>query len=232
MQNFGGEDYGPIDLTFALTKSVNTAWASVAESLGKKTMQTYMERLGFGADPPLDFPDAQMRPSGQYRNGRLIKATSRFTDVGRMAIGQDKLGVTPLQMAMVAAAVANGGQLMKPRFAEKTVDRDGRTVETFKPEVMSDVMSADSAAKVTEMMANVVREGSGTAAALQGIEVAGKTGTAEGAGGCPQNQVWFIGFAPVRDPKTAVAATVECNAGTGGVVAAPIVKQVMESILR
>lgn len=232
LQNFGGQDFGQVDLTLALTKSVNTAWAAVAESLGKETMQEYMERLGFGADPPLDFPDGQMRPSGQYRNGRLIKATSRFTDVGRMAIGQDKLGVTPLQMAMVAAAVANGGQLMEPRFTDRVVDRDGRTVDDVDPEQMSDVMSSESAAKVTEMMANVVREGSGTAAALQGIEVAGKTGTAEGSGGCPQNQVWFIGFAPVSDPKIAVAATVECDAGTGGVVAAPIAKRVMESVLR
>jgi peptidoglycan glycosyltransferase len=97
---------------------------------------------------------------------------------------------------------------------------------------MSRVMSPESAAKVGEMMANVVREGSGTAAALEGIEVAGKTGTAEGSGGCPENQVWFIAFAPVRNPKVAIATTVECDAGTGGVVAAPIAKQVMESLLR
>jgi peptidoglycan glycosyltransferase len=173
-----------------------------------------------------------MRASGEYRNGRLIPATSRYVDVGRMAIGQDKLAVTPMQMAMVAAAVANGGRLMKPHVTDRIVDRDGRTVTDIKPEVMSDVMSRDTAGKVAAMMGNVVREGSGTAAALQGIEVGGKTGTAEGSGGCPQNQVWFIGFAPLANPSVVVAATVECDAGTGGVVAAPIAKQVMQKVLQ
>ena len=232
LSNFDGQDFGPVDLTTALTKSINTAWANVAKDLGPDTIQEYMDRLGFGKDPPMDYPDSQMAPSGAYsRKGRVIKASSNVVDIARLAIGQDRLLVTPLQMAMVAAAVANGGELMEPTLTERVVDPDGRVVEELEPERMSTVMSAQAAAKVRDMMGNVVREGSGTAAALQGIEVGGKTGTAEVRDACP-NQVWFIGFAPLRDPRAAVAATIECTDGTGGVVAAPVAKAVMESLLR
>jgi peptidoglycan glycosyltransferase len=148
-----------------------------------------------------------------------------------MAIGQDKLTVTPLQMAMVASSVANGGKLMKPHIADRVVDQDGRTVRKIGPEEMSQVMSPDTATKVGAMMAQVVKEGTGTAAALEGIDVAGKTGTAEVGHGCP-NQLWFIAFAPVQDPRVAIAVTVECGTGFGGTVAAPIAKAVMQELLK
>ena len=94
------------------------------------------------------------------------------------------------------------------------------------------VMSPDTASKVGAMMAQVVREGTGTAAALQGIDVAGKTGTAEVDRPCGPNQLWFIAFAPVQDPRVAIAATVECGTGFGGTVAAPIAKAVMQELLK
>ncbi|HEX6389419.1 MAG TPA: penicillin-binding transpeptidase domain-containing protein [Solirubrobacteraceae bacterium] len=232
LQNFGGEDFGEITLTEALTKSVNTAWAEVGEKLGAEVMERYMDRLGFGDAVRVDLPESERRASGVFRGGRPIPVTSRFVDVGRMAIGQDLLNVTPLQMAMVAAAVANGGRLMQPHLTDRIVDRDGRTVDRIQPREMSRVMSESSANEVADMMANVVREGSGTAAALEGIDVAGKTGTAEVDRPCGPNQVWFVAFAPRNDPKVAVAATVECSEGTGGVIAAPIAKQVMQELLR
>jgi peptidoglycan glycosyltransferase len=149
-----------------------------------------------------------------------------------MAIGQDKLNVTPLQMAMVASAVANGGKLMKPHMTDRIVDRDGRTVEKVLPRSMAQVMSPQAAGEVADMMAKVVEEGTGTAAALQGISVAGKTGTAEVDRPCGPNQVWFIAFAPRQNPKVAIAATVECSNGTGGEVAGPIAKSVMQELLK
>ncbi|MTD45526.1 penicillin-binding protein 2 [Conexibacter sp. W3-3-2] len=232
LNNSGGASFGRITLTTALTNSVNTVWAEVAERLGKDTMRTYMRRFGFDKDPPLDYPDGQMLPSGSYRDGKVIPATSRFIDVGRMAIGQNLLRVTPLQMAMVAAAVANRGRLMRPHLTDRIVDEDGRTVERIEPEEQSRVMSEGSADKLIAMMTNVVREGTGTAAALSGIDVAGKTGTAEKDVQRNINQPWFIGFAPARNPKIAVAVTIESVVGgQGGVVAAPIAKQVMESLL-
>jgi peptidoglycan glycosyltransferase len=232
LSNFNNEQFGIIDLTTALTHSVNTVWAQVAVDVGKPKMAKTMEALGFNREPPLDYPSSQMRPSGEYRNGRLLSPLSRFVDTGRMGIGQDKLQVTPMQMAMVASAVANGGRLMEPHITNRVVDRDGRTVDRTGTHLMSQAMKPETANSVGQMMASVVKEGTGTAAALQGIDVAGKTGTAE-VGSCPSgNQVSFIGFAPVKDPRIAVAVTVECAPGQGGTVAAPIAKQVMESVLK
>jgi len=230
LQNDNGEDVGDVDLTTALTQSINTVWAEVAEKVGLPTMARYMTRLGFYSDPPLDYPADQRRPSGEFRNGSLLDPLSRFIDVGRMGIGQDKLAVTPLQMAMVAAAVANGGVLVKPHMGAKVIDRDGRVVDDIKPEEQARVMRPSTARAVTQMMSNVVKEGTGTAAALSGIEVAGKTGTAE-TGRCAGAQTWFIAFAPVTNPKVAIAVTNECANGTGGEVAAPIAKRVMEALL-
>jgi len=232
LNNDGGESFGDITLTEALTHSVNTVFGEVGEKVGKVTMKKYMDRLGFGAPVEVDLPRDERAASGERRNGRIIPATSRFVDVGRMAIGQDKLTVTPLQMAMVASAVANGGKLMKPHLADRVVDRDGRTVRRIGPEEMSQVMSPETASKVGEMMAQVVREGTGTAAALQGIDVAGKTGTAEVDRPCGPNQLWFIAFAPVQSPRVAIAVTVECGTGFGGTVAAPIAKAVMQELLQ
>jgi penicillin-binding protein A len=232
LNNDGGESFGDITLTEALTHSVNTVFGEVGEKVGKATMKKYMDRLGFGAPVEVDLPRDERASSGERRNGRIILPTSRFVDVGRMAIGQDKLTVTPLQMAMVAASVANGGKLMKPHIGDRVVDRDGRTVRRIEPEEMSQVMSPQTASQVGGMMAQVVKEGTGTAAALEGIDVAGKTGTAEVDRACGPNQLWFIAFAPVQSPRVAIAVTVECGTGFGGTVAAPIAKAVMQELLK
>jgi penicillin-binding protein A len=235
LANFGDADYGPVSLTDALTKSVNTAWAAVAERLGPETMQRYMTRLGFGEQAQVDLPSDERAPSGAFAGGRPIDVTDDRVDIGRLGIGQDRLLATPLQMAMVAAAVANDGVLMEPHITQRVIDRDGRVVEDLRDgERMGRVMSTRSARAVRDMMGNVVEEGSGTAAALQGIRVAGKTGTAEVGGreGCTGDQLWFIALAPAPDPEVAVAVTLECEQGTGGTVAAPIAKAVMQELLR
>jgi penicillin-binding protein A len=232
LQNDYNQSFGPIDLATALTKSVNTVYAQVAERLGKQTMKKYMQRFGFDSKPQLDYPSDQMSSSGEYRNGNLIPPTSRFVDVGRMGIGQDKLSVTPLQMAEVAAAVANGGKLMKPHMTDRIVDTDGRTVDRIKPEVQSTVMKPSTASALTAMMEGVVTSGTGTQAQIPGIRVAGKTGTAETQIGKTINNVWFIAFAPADHPRVAIAVTLEKQPGFGGDVAAPVAKTVMESLLR
>jgi peptidoglycan glycosyltransferase len=226
LDNFGGEDFGNIDLTFALTHSVNTVWAQVGVKLGKRTMAGYMKKFGFYSDPPMDYPDEQMLPSGEYRNGKLLGPASRFIDVGRMAIGQDKLLVTPLQMASVAQTIGNGGVRMEPRLVQKVVDPDGRTTDTPLPKEAERVMSSASADALTAMMKNVVREGTGTAAALEGVELAGKTGTAEIDPAAGINDLWFIGFTP----DVAVAVVIERQKGQGGTVAAPVAKQVLQAL--
>jgi peptidoglycan glycosyltransferase len=226
LQNFGGEDFGPITLTDALTHSVNTVFGEVGEKLGKRTMADYLEKFGFNAKPPMDYPSNQMSASGSYRNAKLLGETSRFIDVGRMAIGQDKLLVTPLQMASVAQTIGNGGVRMEPRLVQRVTDPDGRTLSTPLPKTAERVMSTATAGKLTVMMKQVVKEGTGTAAALQGVEVAGKTGTAE-LNNNGLNDLWFIAFTP-NEAVAVVLANVQ--GGTGGVVAAPVAKQVLEAL--
>ena len=232
LSNSHGEDFGEVDLTSALTYSVNTAWARVGESLGAGTMLDYMDRYGFNEKPNIDYPSFQLATSGVYGDGSLLTSRDAI-DVGRVAIGQERLLVTPLQMAEVAATVANQGERMCPRLWSKVIDVD-RRVDELDPETCAKVMDRRTARQLTEMMKDVVSEGTGTAAALYGIDVAGKTGTAEvqGRPGCDApNQAWFIGFAPADDPQIAVAATVECTSGYGGDVAAPIAAQVMQEAL-
>jgi penicillin-binding protein A len=231
LQNDDGESFGQITLTEALAKSVNTVWAQVAERLGKRTMARYMDRFGFNRKPQIDYPAEQMSPSGEYVGSRLISPTSPLVDVGRMGIGQDKLEVVPLQMAEVAAAVANHGTLMVPHLTERIVEADGRTVEHLSPRVQSVVMKRSTASAVTSMMEAVVREGTGTEAQIPGVQVAGKTGTAETQHGTAINNVWFIAFAPAADPTVAVAVTLQGVPGLAGAYAAPVARQVMEQLL-
>jgi peptidoglycan glycosyltransferase len=232
LQNDFNQSFGPIDLATALEKSVNTVWAQVGEKLGKRTMREYMNRFGFDHKPQLDYPREQMSASGPYYKGRLISPLSPRVDVGRMAIGQDKLAVVPLQMAEVAAAVANGGKLMKPHLTDRVLDTDGRTVDDITPEVQSTVMKPSTASTVTGMMERVVQSGTGTQAQIPGVRVAGKTGTAETQIGRTINNVWFIAFAPADNPRVAIAVTMQGQPGFGGDVAAPVAKAVMESLLR
>jgi peptidoglycan glycosyltransferase len=197
-------------------------------------MTTYMKRFGFYAKPPLDYPADEMDSSKPYSSsGRPNPPGNPNEDIGRVGFGQGGLGVTPMQMAMVAAAVANGGKLMTPRFTNKVVDQDGRTVQTIRPSVLNQVMKPSTAQAIAQMMKKVVDEGTGTAAQLGSISVAGKTGTAQvGVAGSGLTQPWFIGFAPVDNPKVAVAVTVErSQGGFGGTVAAPIASQVIQTLL-
>ncbi len=231
LANDQNESYGDITLREALAKSVNTVWAQVAEKLGRRTMERYMNRFGFNRKPELDYPADEMEASGEYLHGRLLRVTSPYVDLGRMGMGQDKLQVTALQMAQVAAAVANHGRLMVPHLTERIVDSEGRIVEQIAPRVQSVVMAPSTAAAVTGMMEAVVNEGTGEPARIPGVQVAGKTGTAETQFGTVTNNVWFIAFAPAADPRVAVAVTIKKVPGYGATYAAPVARRVMEALL-
>jgi peptidoglycan glycosyltransferase len=231
LQNDYGQSFGPITLTDALAQSVNTVYAQVAVAVGKATMKKYMDRFGFNSKPQLDYPPDEMSASGEYYKGNLLTPTSQLVDIGRMGIGQDKLQVVPLQMAEVAAAVANHGVLMAPHLTDRVLDSDGRSVLTVAPKVQSTVMRPSTAAAVTSMMEGVVTNGTGTAAQIPGVPVAGKTGTAETQIGNKVNNVWFIAFAPAPNPRVAIAVTLQAVPGFGGGVAAPIAKQVIQALL-
>jgi peptidoglycan glycosyltransferase len=233
LANAGGVSFGSISFTDALTNSVNTVFAQVGETVGRATLVEYLKRFGFYEDPPLDYPDTQMVPSGII-NGDGEYVEEGF-DVGRVAIGQGglegEIRSAPLQMAQVAAAVAGDGRLMKPQLTDRVVRKDGRVAERIEPDLQSRVMKPETAEQLTAMMSRVVEEGTGTAAALSGITVAGKTGTAEVGANREFTQPWFIAFAPVDNPRMAIAVTVERTTGQGGTVAAPIARQVLEALL-
>ncbi|HEY7932889.1 MAG TPA: penicillin-binding protein 2 [Solirubrobacteraceae bacterium] len=231
--NDNHDSFGEITLTKALAESVNTVWAQVAEKVGKRTLERYMARFGFDHKPRLDYPANEMSSSGEYLRpgGQLLSPTNPAVDVGRMGIGQDKLEVTPLQMAEVAAAVANHGKLMVPHLTDRIIDPEGRTVTRIPGQVQSVVMKPSTAAAVTGMMEAVVREGTGTPAQIPGVQVAGKTGTAETQIGTAVNNVWFIAFAPAANPRVAIAVTVRGVSGYGATFAAPVARQVMEALL-
>jgi peptidoglycan glycosyltransferase len=229
--------YPPIPLDFALTNSVNTWFAQVGEEIGGDTLFETMRKFGFGSTPPIDLPDDQVYTSGVLDEEEGLLGPGDAVDVGRVAIGQERLLASPLQMAMVAAAVANKGKLMKPQIWSRVVDPDGRVTEKLDPSEYSQAISAETAADLTTAMEGVVNEGTGTNAAISGVPVAGKTGTAETpgnescGGGEDENQAWFIGFAPADDPQIAIAASVECTPEFGGDVAAPIFRDVAEALL-
>jgi penicillin-binding protein A len=231
IRNFGGASFGPHTLTTALTFSINTTFAQIGDALGPERMGEIMTAYGFGERPPVDLPDVAV--SGRRAGDRVLPNDDPDEDTARLAIGQERLAVTPVQMAMVAGAIANGGTAMAPRLMTRIVDRGGSLVQRGEPEELGQVMSPSNAAELASMMEDVVREGTGTRAALSGVgvTVAGKTGTAE-SDDPSRNQAWFIGFAPAEDPQVAVAVVIENTPSTGGEAAAPVAAAVMDSALQ
>ena len=224
LENFNGSSCDPRQeqpLIEALTISCNTAFAQLGMDLGEDKVRAMAE--AFGMD-------------GEEREIPLEVAGSSMGDVeddaalGQSSIGQRDVRMTPLQAAMVAAAVANNGSLMAPHLVKELRAPDLSVIDETRPEELNRAVSPEVAAQLTEMMTSVVREGTGTAAQLPGVEVAGKTGTAQVSGDVPDHN-WFIGFAPVEDPQIAVAVFVANGGGTGGGVAAPIARPVMEAYL-
>ena len=237
LENDFGIDFPGATLDTALTNSVNTWFGQLGQQVGNETMFETMEQFGFNSRPAIDLPEDAVAKSGVFNEEEELLRAGDPVDLARMAIGQERLLVTPLQMAMVAAAVANDGKLMKPQIWSRVVDPDGRVTERLDPSEYSQPISAETAADLATAMEDVVTEGTGTNAAIPGVAVAGKTGTAETpgnescGGGADENQAWFIGFAPADDPEIAIAATVECTTAFGNDVAAPIFRAVAESIL-
>jgi peptidoglycan glycosyltransferase len=228
------ETFGHVDFNFAFEHSVNSVFCNVGKTLGAGTVLKYAERFGFYSLPPLETPENERVESGLYNRGRLFKPKRpEFqVDPGRLAFGQERLQVTPLQMAMVAGTVANHGVTMRPHLIEKVLSPGGNTVTHFRPEKLGRPIGSRTAGELAHMMELAVQGGTGTAAQIPGVRVAGKTGTAE-TGRLGINTTWFTSFAPVEKPQVAIAVVVENQAGGfGGTVAAPIAKEVMEALLR
>jgi peptidoglycan glycosyltransferase len=228
LHNFGGaacSSTGAMTLADALRISCNTAFAQLGLNLGDDALRTQAEAFGF--DTPLNVP---------------MKVTeSRFPEspdapqTALSAIGQYEVRVTPLQMAMVSAAIANGGVPMQPYLVESVRSSDLTVVDQTEPVELPRAVSTSTASALRDMMVGVVANGTGRAAQISGVQVAGKTGTAQTTADAAPH-AWFTAFAPADAPRIAVAVIVENggsmgNEATGGAVAAPIARAVIQAAL-
>jgi penicillin-binding protein A len=228
------ETFGNVNLAFGFQHSINSVFCNVGKTLGAGTVLDYAKRFGFYSLPPLELPESERVASGLYVHGRLFdpKHPDTQVDPGRLAFGQEHLAVTPLQMAMVAAAIGNHGAEMRPQIVERIVSPGGKTITHLQPDQLGRPIKRQTADELTHMMELVVSGGTGTAASIPGVRVAGKTGTAETGRGNIYT-AWFAAFAPAEAPKVAIAVVVENQLnGFGGAISAPIAKQVMEALLR
>ena len=229
----GPEQYGNVDLVQAYEHSINAIFCQIGMHLGAKRILDQAKKFGFYSRPPIELPSSEVAASGLYdfRRHALFDDASKV-DPGRLAFGQERMLTTPLQMALVAAAVANNGVEMEPHLLKKvTAPGSGNTLVRVRPQVWKRPMKPSTAAALNQMMQAVVTGGTGTAAQIPGIKVAGKTGTAE-TGLDHVYDAWFIFFAPADHPQVAGAVVVEHQLnGFGGSVSAPIAKQLMQAIL-
>jgi peptidoglycan glycosyltransferase len=228
IRNFGGSSCGSgqLTLTEALEISCNTTFAGLGIRLGSQKLAAEAEKFGFNQPSPYELPAATS----------VIPERQDVPATAQSAIGQRDVRVSPLQMASVAATIANGGRRMAPFVGQEVVSDKGKVVKRFEGEDLGQAVPERVAGDLTDMMRQVVESGTGTAAKIPGLQVAGKTGTAQHAQGRPPH-AWFIGFTSSGDRAIAVAVVVE-NGGslgseaTGGHVAAPIAKAVMEAYVR
>jgi peptidoglycan glycosyltransferase len=227
------ETFGNVDLDFGFEHSVNSVFCNIGKTLGAGTVLRYAERFGFYSLPPLELPESERVESGLYDHGRLFKPKRpEFqVDPGRLAFGQERLQVTPLQMAMIAAAIGNHGIEVRPHLVERVLSPGGKTITHVRTEQLGRPIKRSTADALTHMMELAVQGGTGTAAQIPGVRVAGKTGTAE-TGREGINTAWFAAFAPADAPKVAIAVVIENVPEFGGTISAPIARQVMEALLR
>ena len=219
----GGAD---ASIATALRLSCNIPFAQLGLALGYNAIDAQARMFGFG-DDTLGIPMKVTPSVYPQTDGDAQQMLSSF--------GQGSDRVTPMQMAMVSAAVANGGTLMKPNLVESITAPDLSVLQSLSPTVYSTPISPTTAATMTQLMVNNVANGAASNARISGIDVAGKTGTAQNGQGEPYT-LWFTGFAPANDPQIAVAVVVENGGGRGqsgfgNLLAAPIAKKVIEAVL-
>jgi penicillin-binding protein A len=232
----GPEAFGTVNMVEAFQHSINAVFCNIGKSLGSKRILEEAKKFGFYSVPPLETPSDARSASGLYSGGKLFDPTTdkgfSRVDPGRLAFGQEKMLATPLQMAMVASAIANKGVIMRPTLIKQVISPGGSVIKKLKPHVYKVATKPATAGALKNMMVEVVQAGTGTAAQIPGVVVAGKTGTAETCACNTVYDAWFIFFAPADNPTVAGAVLVELQKdGFGGAVAAPIAKQLMQALL-
>ena len=225
------EVFGQHTLSDAFAHSINTTFAQVGDKVGEAKLVEYQQKFGLYQTPPIDLPGDEVSVSGRYVNGQLASPDASLdkVHVAWMAIGQENVQVTPLQMAMVAQAIGDGGTLMKPYVVDSVIDNNSTVIKQMQPEQWQQAIQPQTASAITAMMVKVVNEGTGFGARSDRVQIAGKTGTAE-VGGNKGPNAWFVGFAPADNPKVAIAVVVEDAASTGH-DSSPIAHDVLLSAL-
>lgn len=213
------QPHGELDLASALSVSCNVTFAQLGIELGNGSLAKQAERARFNRNIPFELPlGVSSFPPGKAGEG----------ETAQRAIGQGQVLATPMQMALVTAGIAGGGVIWRPYLVQER-HLGGRIIARTRPEKLAQFVSPEVAAAITNIMTEVTKRGTGTGAALSGVEVAGKTGTAENPHGAPH--AWYVGFAPADKPKVAVAVVVE-NAGSGAAAALPLARRLLELALK
>ncbi|TFZ39278.1 penicillin-binding protein 2 [Soehngenia longivitae] len=217
IRDYDSKSHGIVDMNEAFRVSCNTYFAEIAVKLGQSNILQTSEKFYFNKD--FDF-DLDIKKSS-FPTNKMDK-----TELAASGIGQGKILATPLEMLMVASGIANDGNIVKPHLVSKVLTHDGILVKSNDIEILSNAGSHNDVEQIKNMMVEVVENGTGTQAKINGITVAGKTGTAENASG--NNHAWFVGFAPAEDPKIAVVVLLEEEGSTGGSKAAPIAGELIK----
>lgn len=225
--NSGGKAHGTLGLKTAFALSSNVFFASLGVKTGDDRMRSEAESMGMNRDVPFDISlKKSVFPSGGLGTSKA--------DVAAEAIGQGKVLVTPLQMTLITSCIANKGVIMQPRLVNRIVSPKGTVIREFGPKVYSNALDGNTVQLIAEAMREVVVSGTGKKAAVSGINVAGKTGTAQNemsTEGKGMEHAWFTGFAPYENPKVAVTVILEYSGSTGGETAAPIAAKLIKEYL-
>ncbi|MCC3275637.1 MULTISPECIES: peptidoglycan D,D-transpeptidase FtsI family protein [unclassified Arthrobacter] len=208
------------DFAFALAQSCNTVFAQVALELGQDNLAAQAEKFGF--DTPLTIPTPVVPSHFPDNEDQAQLALS--------SIGQGSVTATPLQVAMISAAIANNGEQMTPNLVRSVRAPDLSVIDEPKPTKLNTSISPDTARQLTEWMVGVVDNGSASAARIPGVKVAGKTGTAEVEG--RGDNAWFTGFAPADDPQVVISVVMEdVDLTTGAQLTTPSAQKLLEAVL-
>jgi len=218
----------PITFERALNVSCNVSFGSIAGKVGQDDLAAQARKFGFGSDT---LSGLASNPSRFTAEGTDLEAPQ----LAQTGIGQFEVAATPLQMAMVAGGVGNGGDVMRPYIVKTLRAPNLRVLDETEPERLSQAMSSSNAAQLTSMMVSTVERGTATSARIAGVDVGGKTGTAQSTADRPP-YAWFVSMAPADNPKVAVAVVVESSSTArseiaGGRLSGPIARSVMEAVL-
>lgn len=217
---YHGTSHGSENFSKAFAKSCNSAFASIGLELDREKFGDTLDDLLFNQELKVDFA---------YNQSKLtMNADTTDADVMQAAIGQGTTQMTPLQLNMITAAIANDGVLMKPYLVERVETKDRNVVKQFSPDSYKRLMSEEEAQIMTGLMEEVVKSGTGTKLSGLSYTAAGKTGSAEYNTVKSDSHAWFTGFAPVEEPQVCVTIIIE-GAGSGGDYAVPIAKRILDA---